>query len=683
MINWEKLFQKIIVYSFFGLFFLTPLILTPFNYELFEFNKMLTVYFFTALIIFGWLGKMIIYRQFIFRRSFWDIPLLLFLISQFLSFLFSIDRHASFWGYYSRFNGGLLSLISYSLLYWAFISNLEKQEVKKAIRIILISATIVSFYGILQHFGIDAHLWVQDVKSRVFSTLGQPNWLAAWLVALIPLTWAFILNFKFKILNLKFLYLLFAILYLCLLFTRSRSGILGFALTYIIFWSFAFLFFGKKVLKKFLIFTVYCLIFAIIFGRDWIPGLDKIKLFPPQRVTYNPSTEKQTQPLLISESGDIRKVVWKGAIEIWHHYPLFGTGPETFAYSYYWFRPREHNDLSEWDFLYNKAHNEYLNYAACTGTLGLLTYLFLIAVFIFWSLKKIFQKEKNKNLETKSFQLAFLAGFLSLLVTNFFGFSVVTTNLLFFLLPAFSFIFSSPTISSETKLTKLDRWQKMSIGVISLFLIFSWLKIINYWRADYYFAQASRFNKTGQYNLAFSFAQKAINLRPFEPVYHDELAWSASNLAVLAYKEEKKELEEKFSQLAIEESDKALKISPYHLNFWKTKAKIGYKLAEIDPQYYQLTLQALLKGTSLAPTDPKIKYNLGLVYFIIGQNEEAKKTFQETIELKPNYEDPRYALALIYEKEGEYQKAKEQLEYILQNINPLSSQAKEKLEKLK
>ena len=67
-------------------------------------------------------------------------------------------------------------------------------------------------------------------------------------------------------------------------------------------------------------------------------------------------------------------------------YPLFGTGVETFAYSYGFVRPIAHNLTSEWDYVYNKAHNEYFNYLALTGFLGLGAYLGFIAVFIIYVL---------------------------------------------------------------------------------------------------------------------------------------------------------------------------------------------------------------------------------------------------------------------------------------------------------
>jgi len=208
-----KVFDKTIEYSFYLLFFLVPLIFTPWNYELFEYNKMMLVYAMTVVIVGGWLGKMIVQKEIKIQKTPLDIPLVFYLLSSVFSTIYSIHPHTSLWGYYSRFHGGLMSTISYILLYYAFVSNMTKNQNAKikmqnynakfkilqstirqladkqltinCIYIILFSAFLVTFYGILEHLGIDAQYWVQDVKNRVFSSLGQPNWLSAFIDALI------------------------------------------------------------------------------------------------------------------------------------------------------------------------------------------------------------------------------------------------------------------------------------------------------------------------------------------------------------------------------------------------------------------------------------------------------------------------------------------------------------------
>ena len=56
-----------------------------------------------------------------------------------------------------------------------------------------------------------------------------------------------------------------------------------------------------------------------------------------------------------------------------------------------------HNLTSEWDFLYNKAHNEYLNYLATTGLFGLGSYLLFIGVFLVWFVSRVKYQVSGKN----------------------------------------------------------------------------------------------------------------------------------------------------------------------------------------------------------------------------------------------------------------------------------------------
>ncbi len=135
--------DRIISYSFYLLFFLTPLFWTSLNYELFEYNKMILVYGFTVIIVGTWVLKMISEKAFILKRTPLDIPLLLFLGANILSTIFSIDPHTSIWGYYSRSNGGLLSIISYLLLYWAFGSNMDFAKLKTVLKFGLAAGLLI------------------------------------------------------------------------------------------------------------------------------------------------------------------------------------------------------------------------------------------------------------------------------------------------------------------------------------------------------------------------------------------------------------------------------------------------------------------------------------------------------------------------------------------------------------
>ncbi|HBL52353.1 MAG: hypothetical protein A3D24_04940 [Candidatus Blackburnbacteria bacterium RIFCSPHIGHO2_02_FULL_39_13] len=630
--------QGIIEFCFLALFIITPFLFTPFNSELFELNKMLFVYAITTIIVGTWVTKSIAVKRLIFKRTFLDIPLLLFLASQVMSTIFSIDRHVSLWGYYSRSQGGLLSTISYLVLYWAFVSNINKSKIENLIRYLLIGATILSIYAMLEHFGVspscliiggefNVDCWVQDVQSRVFATLGQPNWLAAWLVAVMPLAWHKLDQAKT---GEKGLYFSASILmFAALLFTKSRSGILGFIVALGIFW----IFYASRhsishVKKPLLLLTVCFSLLTVLVGTPWTPGADKLL---EQRANI---IEVKTGTVLENggtESGDIRKIVWKGAVDIWRAHPLFGSGVETFAFSYYSFRPIEHNQTSEWDFLYNKAHNEYLNFAATTGSVGLLTYLVIIATFLIWSFSK---------LKTSTLQISLLAGFSSILVTNFFGFSTVSVALLFFLYPAVGVNSYQKIENSNSKTNSpLNIRQVIAIIIFLLLTIYFSLRVSFLWLADYYYAQSQKLNKQGFHISALKDIKKSVNFKPNEPLFYDELSQTAANIAIDLTDQKEATDSALAAKLALDSSNFALSISPRSLSLLKSRAATSRKLAYVDPKYLSGGVGYLERAVQLAPTDPKIRYNLGALYSRLGDNEKAMEILQIALKLKPDYMD--------------------------------------------
>lgn len=674
--------QKTILFLFKILFFLTPLILWPFTSELFEFNKMVLVYILTTLITGAWVIRMIYSGKIIFRRTILDIPILIFLSSQLISTILSIDITTSWLGYYSRFNGGMLSLICYSLLYWAFVSNIDRKGVFKINSIILLSATFVAIYGVLERLGIDKNIWQQDVQSRVFSTLGQPNWLAAWLVALIPITWANSLANRSNNNYEKFIpYALSTLFFVVLLFTGSRSGLIGFGFASLIFWGLTFLKSKFTFLKPFIVFNVLILISAAIFGTQYTPSV--YKLIQGKRMSAEPKAVQNTGTVLEfggTESGTIRKIVWQGALDIWKRYPIFGTGVETFAYSYYFARPLAHNLTSEWDFIYNKAHNEYLNYLANSGSVGILSYLLMVGFAVYLLFKNSLKQNEN---EISTFLIAYTAGYLSILVTNFFGFSVVPVQLIFFLLPAFSIVLTNSGIKiNDAEEIKANTSQKTGAYIVLLFAAFIIYLACRYWYADLLFAKGSNYNKVSRQDLAVTYLYKASQLEPNQSVYFAELARSYTTLA-LAYNEAKEATgASQLSQAAIANSLKAVELSPANVNMKRVEFGVFIMLASIDQNYLLSARDVLLEAIKQAPTDAKLHYNLGLVYSRIGENDLALETLKKTIELKPNYKDARLAYAILLMDAKKNSEAKAELEYILNKIDPNDSMSKQYLESM-
>ncbi len=749
----EKYFQKIFLFTYSFLLFTTPLIMYHKTSELFEFNKMLFIYLATFIIASLWVAKMILYKKIIIKKTVFDIPILLFFFSQILSTVFSIDQHTSIFGYYGRFNGGLFSVISYIILFYGFVSNFDidvetsRRDVSALLKASLLSSLFVILWGLPGRLGYDFtcylftgvlnnSCWTDQFRpaERMFSTLGQPNWLGAYLAINFFISLYFLFkNFKIKFSISQFLnFLISVIIFSAILFTRSRSALLAIIVGLCLFPVFFVLrrdvinHISNILIKRFIILVLLLLIPIFLF-KTGIPNIDRfldpkfyLNKFPisirqltdqfPNKhpIINNPALPAGRQlPISssdVTESGDIRKIVWKGAIDLGFKYPAFGTGVETFAYSYYFVRPKEHNLTSEWDFIYNKAHNEYLNYLATTGFLGLGTYLLMITAVIIKFFKQLSNFKnlniknslKIKNLkfkidETTDYQLlitCLLLAYLSILITNFFGFSTTTVNLYFYLLPALLIavirLKQSNNGTIKQSIISPSLFQKLLLVFPITICLAGAIFVTGYFLADTNYALADNYQKIQDYPQAYLYLNKAL-LYKNEHVYEDKLSNILANLAFLTYYEKNKNVDtDQLIKLADFYNFKSIKASPKNVLYWKTRAKnyyLFYQVNENDKNFQQ-AVTALETAKTLSPTDPKIYYSQAMLYLIKLNNNNQSKVLgivDKAIELKPNYRDGYYAKGLILKQLKRKEEANKVFQYILDKLNPNDEEVKKEL----
>ena len=661
---------------------------------------------------------MIVNKKIILKKTPLDIPIILFLFSQIISSIFSIDRHVSIFGYYGRFNGGLTSIISYIILFYGFISN--EINYRSVLKTSLISSLAVILWGLPGKFGHDlscpvfntlllfftkdysgtslSNIWqkgfnnscwstetnVFDPASRMFSTLGQPNWLGAFLAVnfFIGLYFLFrpsvipsdpdVKSGESRDLKRRFLdppagglrndkKKLFYIIYLslnfsCILFTRSRSALASVIIGLLLFFVFYYFLPIKKILIKYKTIAITSLIILMT--------ITLIKFLPSALNSLNQPPTANHQSPNVTDSLDIRKIVWQGAIKLGLKYPFFGTGVETFAYSYFFVRPASHNLTSEWDYIYNKAHNEYLNYFATTGFTGLLTYLSFIAAFIYFVVipanPPATQRDKALRAgagiqgKTNLFTLSLFCGWLTILITNFFGFSTTTINLYFYLIPAFV-IMSTMTSPSEDDdmLKNFSLSQKFQIFILLSSAIYFLFSIVIYFLADINYAKSLGYLKpsVGNYPKAAYYLDRAIKLRD-DSVYDDKFSYSLAYISALASQEKNTELAKQYLELSNYFNLRSLKSSPQNVLYWKTQAKNQYFYYKVTLNKNSLTegVSALEKARSFSPTDPKIPYSLAVYYstlYDLEKDPQVKKTLvnniflevKKMLKLKQNFQE--------------------------------------------
>lgn len=702
------LLQVLIAGTFNALLLTVPLFFAFNTEELFEFNKMVLTYFYALIILLLWGTRMIVYKQFIFRTTRLDIPILLFVFSQLLSTLFSIHPYTSLLGYYTRFHGGLLSTLTYVTIYYAFVSNIDNRQLKGFFYSSFGAAVLISLYGILEHFGhsfscylvtsgqsFGTDCWLQDVKNRVFATFGQPNWLAAYLITLLPL--GVYLSQTVQKSWQKYLWIIITtLMFTTVLYTRSRSGILGMGIGLALYGCFASYIWWKEkavqprqsIKKHWPLATIvaFCAILFVFVAHPFSPNIGKyFTPTQPTPPTPSPTTEiAPTNRLEVggSDSGEIRKIVWKGAIEVWKRYPILGSGVETFAYSYYQDRPVEHNNVSEWDFLYNKAHNEFLNFLATTGIVGLLSYLAMLVSFTSVTVKRIYQAINLENYGRALLFSSLISGVVALSVSNFFGFSTVMVTVLLFMFFAISELFAVSLLKPLPEKITLANWQYTLLILLSVSGLVGLYKIYSYHSADVAYTKAQAYFAQGDLATGLDELSVAIEKNPQEALFYDTLANEYASYAVLFANAGLATQAAELTNRANMASLATLDLNDRQINYYKTRARILINLSQLDPSLLPEAEVTLQEAQKLAPTDPKLVYNLALVALWQNKTFEGISYLQKSIALKPDYELPRIQLAKTYEAQGELEKALSEWEYISTNLNPNNTEANEKIASL-
>lgn len=383
--------KKTILGLFIVLGFFTPLIFSSTTAEMYEFPKMIFVYIAGTTLIFVWSLHALIFRTKKFVKP--DIEVLGYVGLTLVSVVLSSHLYTSVWGYYSRFNGGAASVLVLFGIYFVGINFLDRERSEKLKDFLCLGLFPVSLYGIFQIFNHD----------RIFSTLGQPNWFAAYLVFIMPLLFDRIITSKDK-LKRNFWIFTFITSFVSLWFTYSLSGMAGFVAG---FFYIAFKF-RKKVINKWAALIVLALFGFTLFNLNFF----KDRISDALILSTDPRSYQ------ISDPGLIRLGLWKGSMNIALSGPknlLFGIGPETFPYEFPFFREDFLNYSSEWNFILNKPHNYYLEILVESG---IITLLFYLAILI--------KAMKKKDIYLKG-------GLIGFYVTNIFGWPTVTTALLFWI----------------------------------------------------------------------------------------------------------------------------------------------------------------------------------------------------------------------------------------------------------
>jgi putative inorganic carbon (HCO3(-)) transporter len=417
--------------DYLAIIFLIPLYFAYFfpTYNVFDLNKIVLfktlvwlLLFFTGLKTIFYLDTFSFNKEarkniFLIFKKYLLLPFI-FIIGLFLLLPFSIDPLQSFFGSYDR-QLGVLSYLFYFVWFLLLFVNItgpdkeiNRKKINKIVITAIISGFLVSIYGILQILNIDFIEWMDSpfLDRRAASTLGQPNFLASYLLLVIPLSLYLFIKSK-KFLG-KFFYLLALIAQiLCLFLTVSRGGLIAFVLVLFGFLFFVFIKTNLSLFKKIIITSSLLVLMAL--------GAFGLEHFLPGRISNVVDLQYG--------SSAVRVLFYKVAISAIKEKPFFGYGPENGSEVYIKYYKPDWGVYGDVGATTDRAHNLFLDILLSGGIFALIIFSLLYYQFFYLVKKNI----KDEGLNSLSLFLGL--GVTAYLISLLFSFTIITGEVYFWM----------------------------------------------------------------------------------------------------------------------------------------------------------------------------------------------------------------------------------------------------------
>lgn len=655
-----------------SLVFLLPLVFNPYLNDVFSLPKACLFICFLLILGAAWLIKTTENPNLSITtlKTPLNIAVFVYFISIFASVIYSTNIYISLWGMYLFYFEGFICISGCIFLYFLVTTNLSFHKIEKIISFLLISGAFVALYGIFQHFGLDFVKWSFSPQERVCSSLGNPNFLGAYLIMLIPLTLSRIIK-KMKIYYLFLLLLLFT----CLIFTYSRAAWLGLSGS-ILLWVILTpktLFFHLP--KKILYLTGTIILFTIIlfFFNNTLPGKNfRSNIFSPVKARINSITNLEEADIASRLSG------WKSSLNMIKKNPLLGTGQDTFGIHFRHYMSPAYETFSRRNVNAGYAHNEFLQIIATRGIIGLIIYLFLLFTFFQAGIKIIKKKDLSLNgrlcpgsLEIKLLTAGLISSAAALLIQNQFSFSILTTSVIFWLLVSFITIIEKETSNNpvaENKESPMFSLVKVKlpyslnlkalkyplysiIGITTLMLILFAFRI---YRADRYFKSGMFLSTKKIYDQAIEKYKTAVQLNPYQAVYHQNFAKAYQDKALFTRDNKEKKL---ILNQAITEYTKYIKFIPQDALGYNGLGVTYVYLGKINKQFYNPAIINFQKAIVLDPYFIEPYTNMGAVYYLQGKTKLAIDTLKNSLNINPRVALTHFNLGIMYALEKNNLKA--------------------------
>ncbi len=350
-----------------------------------------------------------------------DIAVLAFVLLNIAAFAFSVDPNQSLSGEYLQYQGLLSILLYVGFFYFARTSLRGERRVMLLFASIAAGGTVVAAYALVQKAGFDP-IWSYTPEGRVFSTIGQPNALAAYLVLAIPVSASLLPRTQSLVRGLILLSV--GMMVAALAFTLSRGGYAGFFVAAAIM-AIPLIRSLRLSPRSLLCGLMLCLAAAAVV----------VSLVQPVRDTATQVWSRAVSSTDLEDSSvRMHLDMWAVGAHVALDNPVLGAGQETYPELF----PRYRDAVLEpsrasafMPFRPESPHNVYIAIAAGSGFPALAAYVSVLAGFFYLVVRAL----KATRSEWRRIALvALLAAAAGHLVTDAFMTAEVTSSWLFWIL---------------------------------------------------------------------------------------------------------------------------------------------------------------------------------------------------------------------------------------------------------
>ncbi|MCE5300409.1 MAG: O-antigen ligase family protein [Spirochaetia bacterium] len=461
--------------------FTVPFVFFQQSFDPFGPVQSMAAYVFLPLLIFSFLVSSVMNGRAVLKESRVLFPLGLYLAVSFASVFFSVNMQISL-----RYFAELFTAVTGA--YFIYTMS-EEADARRWLAVIMVSHTLMAFYGILQHFGADPFSWNTNFAGRPLGTIGNPDFFAGeLLISLFLLASYLVFGRRFRMLA----GISLAATLLCLYYTKVIGAYVGIGIGALVFAAILILS-GRIDKKKAAMGTAVLLVIIIALGVIFAPKLKALIVEKQRSLTH-------------------RMLMWESSLLMTKDSPVIGKGLGSFRLNYPYYQGILLNDNRNkgYDYVVTwMPHQQYLHIAAETGIAGLGLFLAAIFTALAGALKQ--------TMGGKRFTAA-TAGIISALAAilgaSFFNtfYNITSTTFLFFL---FLFLIQSFDDGHNARVLKGSAIKAAAAAAALLLLVMTVYNGRSF-AANLYLKKGDSYSKKELLKEAVEYYERVIAIKPVE-----------------------------------------------------------------------------------------------------------------------------------------------------------------------